>query len=242
MFVTDAGRFITQRECGGLARIDCAVENSSLVLTAAGHAELRCPIEANAPAIRVRIWNDECMAQPSRIDTRDWLEAAAGIRGQLVRAAPGQHRISSAAFTGDDEGRVHFGDAYAFLLIGEASLADLNSRLPQPLPMTRFRPNIVLRGLAPYGEDDIDRLVIGDIELKCVKPCTRCITTTTDQVTGERHGDEPLQTLRSYRRLASLKGVAFGMNAILVKGDGRILVVGDRAEVTWRRPGAPRPW
>jgi uncharacterized protein YcbX len=108
--------------------------------------------------------------------------------------------------------------------------------------MTRFRPNIVLRGLAAYAEDDIDRLIFGDIEIKCVKPCTRCITTTTDQVTGVRDGDEPLRTLRSYRRLASLNGVAFGMNAILVKGDGRSLAVGDRAEVFWRRPGAPRPW
>lgn len=242
MFVTDAGRFITQRECGGLARIDVAVENSSVVLRAAGHPELRCPIAATAPAIRVRIWNDECTAQPSLIDTRDWLAAAAGIRGQLVRAAPGQHRISSVEFTGDDEGRVHFGDAYAFLLVGEASLADLNSRLPRQLPMSRFRPNIVLRGLAPYGEDEIDRLVFGDIELKCVKPCTRCITTTTDQVTGERADDEPLRTLRSYRRLASLNGVAFGMNAILLNGDGRSFAVGDRAEVVWRQPGAPRPW
>ena len=242
MFVTDTGRFITQRESGALARVEVAIENASVVLRAAGHPELRCPIEETTPTMRVRIWRDVCAAQPSRVDTRDWLEAAAGIRGQLVRAAPGHDRISSAAFTGDDEGRVHFGDAYAFLLVGEASLEDLNSRLPRKLPMARFRPNIVLRGLRPYAEDDIDRLVFGGIELKCVKPCTRCITTTTDQVTGQRDGDEPLRTLQSYRRLASLNGVAFGMNAILLNGDGRSLAVGDRAEVIWRPPDAPRPW
>lgn len=242
LLVTDNGRFITQRECAGLARIDVAVENSSIVFRADGHGELRCPLAASGPAIRVRIWNDECTAQLSHVDTRDWLEAAAGIRGQLVHAMPGQHRVSQKAFTGEHEGRLHFSDGYAFLLVGEASLADLNSRLPRPLPMARFRPNIVLRGLAPFGEDDIDRLVFGDIELKCVKPCIRCIITTTDQVTGERDDDEPLRTLRSYRRLKALNGVAFGMNAILLKGEGRSLAVGDRAEVIWRRPGAPRPW
>ena len=90
LLITDSGRFITQRECAGLARIDVAFENSSIVFRAAGHGELRCPLVASGPAIRVRIWNDECTAQLSHIDTRDWLEAAAGIRGQLVHAMPGQ--------------------------------------------------------------------------------------------------------------------------------------------------------
>jgi uncharacterized protein YcbX len=242
MFVTDEGRFVTQRECGGLARVEVALEKSDVVLRAAGHPELRCPIEEPAPAIRVRIWRDECIAHPSRVNTRDWLEAAAGIRAQLVRAAPGHDRVSDAHFTGRDEGRLHFADAYAFMLASESSLADLNSRLPRPLPMARFRPNVVLRGLEPYAEDDIDRIVFGEIELKCVKPCIRCITTTTDQLTGERDGEEPLRTLRSYRRLASLKGVAFGVNAILIRGAGKSLAVGDRAEIVWRVAGAPRPW
>jgi uncharacterized protein YcbX len=242
MFVTDAGRFITQRECGGLARIEVAVENSSVVLRAEGHPELRCPVDEATPAMRVRIWRDDALAQPSRVDTRDWLEAVAGMRAQLVRAAPGHERVSDAHFTGRDEGRLYFADAFAFLLVSEASLADLNSRLPRPLPMARFRPNIVLRGLEPFSEDDIDRIVFGDVELRCVKPCIRCITTTTDQVTGERDGEEPLRVLRTYRRLASLKGVAFGMNAIVIRGAGSRLKVGDRGAITWRKPGAPRPW
>jgi len=242
MFVTDAGRFITQRECAALARIEVAVENSSVVLRAPGHPELRCPIADLAPEMRVRIWRDDCVAQPSNVDTRNWLEAAAGIRAQLVRAAPGHTRLSDVQFTGRDEGRLHFADAYAFLLLSEASLEDLNSRLPRKLAMARFRPNIVLQGLKPYAEDDIDRIVFGNVELKCVKPCIRCITTTTDQVTGERDGEEPLRTLRTYRRLAPLKGVAFGVNAILIRGAGSRLAVGDPAEVVWRQPGAPRPW
>lgn len=242
MFVTGNGRFITQRECGALARIETAVEDGCLVLRSTGHPELRCPIEATRPPVRVRIWRDACEALPARVDTRDWVEAVAGVRAQLVRAAPGHPRRSDPAFTGADEGRVHFGDAYALLITSESSLADLNSRLPRALPMARFRPNIVVAGLAPYAEDEVERLVIGPVELRCVKPCTRCITTTTDQITGERDGEEPLRTLRRYRRVASLNGVAFGMNAIVVRGEGHRLAVGDRAAVIWRRPDAPRPW
>ena len=111
MFVTDAGRFMTQRECGALARIEVAVENGSLILRSAGHPELRCPIDDTMPPVRVRIWRDECAAQPVRIDTRDWLENVAGIRAQLVRAAPGHDRVSDRGFTGDDVGRVRFADA-----------------------------------------------------------------------------------------------------------------------------------
>ncbi len=242
MFVTDADRFITQRECGGLARVEANVTGDSLILRAAGSPELRCPLEARGAPRRVRIWNDECDAHAVGVDTRDWLQAAAGIRGQLVRLTPGQERVSLARFTGDDESRYYFADAFALLITSETSLADLNERLPQPIPMARFRPNIVVRGLEPYAEDDIERLVIGEVELRCVKPCIRCITTTTDQQTGERAGDEPLRTLRDYRRLASLGGVAFGMNAIIVRGAGTRLAVGDRGVVSWRTPGAARPW
>ncbi len=242
MFVTDAGRFVTQRECGALARVEPSLANGTLTLRAAGHPELRCPIEDTRPPVRVRIWKDECTACPAGLDTRDWLEAVAGIRAQLVRLPPGHERLSDRKFTADVEARYYFADAYALLITNEASLADLNGRLPRRLPMARFRPSIVLSGLAPYAEDDIDRLMIGSVELKLVKPCTRCITTTTDQTTGARDGEEPLRTLRSYRRIASLAGVAFGMNAIVVRGDGERLAVGDRGEVLWRAPGAARPW
>ncbi len=242
MFVTDGGRFVTQRECGALARIHVSVADGDLILRSAGHPPLRCPIDDTGRPLRVRIWKDECTAHAACVDTRGWLESVAGIRAQLVRAAPGHDRISERQFTGDDEGRVRFADAYALLIVNEASLADLNSRLPRNIPMARFRPNIVVSGLAPYAEDDIDRLVIGSVELKCVKPCTRCITTTTDQSTGERDGEEPLRTLRGYRRIASLGGVAFGMNAIVVRGDGLSIAVGNKGEVIWRSPADSRPW
>src|SRR5262245_50834818 len=144
MFVTEAGRFITQRECGALARVEPSVEDGTLVLRAAGHADLRCPIATNGAPRGVRIWNDDCLAHPVDVDTRGWLQAVTGTRAQLVRLEPGAERVSNPRFTGNEESRYYFADAFAVLITSEASLADLNARLPKAIPMARFRPNIVV--------------------------------------------------------------------------------------------------
>ena len=115
---------------------------------------------------------------------------------------------------------------YPLLLISECSLEDLNRRLAEPLPMNRFRPNLVVRGCAPYVEDGWRRIRIGKIVFHVVKPCSRCTTTTVDQATGER-GREPLMTLATYRRVGNK--VMFGQN-LIHEGTGK-LVVGDELAV-----------
>jgi len=242
MFVDESGRFLSQRECPGLALIDAMVAGGELRLGAPGHASLHCPIESGGESRRVTIWRDTCVAQVSRVDTRDWLQRVTGVRGQLVRGIDGQAREADRAFTGSDTGQAFFADAYSMLIVGTASLGALNARLPEPLPMNRFRPNIVIDAPAAFAEDRMTWLRAGAIELKCVKPCTRCIVTTTDQRTGERRGEEPLRTLRKFRWLPALKGVAFGMNAIVTRGAGAELAVGDRFEVDWHPHSAPDRW
>jgi len=106
---------------------------------------------------------------------------------------------------------VSFADAYPFLVISEASLTDLNSRLEVPVVMERFRPNIVLSGSEPFAEDEYARVQIGEIAFRGVKRCERCVVTTIDPTTGER-GKEPLRTLAKYR--LSDQKVWFGMNLI----------------------------
>jgi len=100
-----------------------------------------------------------------------------------------------------------------------ASLDDLNARMPEPIPMERFRPNIVLNGLPPFAEDRIDLVQVGSVTLKLVKPCTRCVITSTDQSTGER-STNPLPYLREFRFDRNLLGVTFGENAVVVAGLG----------------------
>jgi hypothetical protein len=116
--------------------------------------------------------------------------------------------------------RVSFADAFPFLLISEESLSDLNSRLTRPLPMNRFRPNLVIAGGEPYIEDTLERFDIGGIAFRAVKPCGRCVVTTTDQETTER-GVEPLRTLATYRKEGG--EVVFGQNVVHL-GTGRLTV------------------
>jgi MOSC domain-containing protein len=133
--------------------------------------------------------------------------------------APDVVRAADPAFA-PDGARVSFADGFPFLLLSEESLADLNRRLPEPLPMNRFRPNLVVAGGQPYDEDTWSRIEIGGIRLRVVKPCGRCVVTTIDQLTGER-GKEPLRTLATYRKRDA--EVMFGQN-VVHEGPGRLRV------------------
>lgn len=236
MIVTPEGRFLTQREEPRLALIAVAVDDGTLVLSTAGAGELRVPVDvgasvsraARAPgrSVEVTVWRDRCRAIDEGAAAADWLSTLLGHPLRLVRLDPAHSRASDAAWTGGLEALTRFSDGFALLAISTASLADLNGRLASPLPMNRFRPNLVLEGLPPYGEDGLGDLVAGDLRLRCVKPCARCVVTTTDQESGSRSGEEPMRTLRSYRWNPALKGVTFGQNLIVVAGAGGRLEVG----------------
>jgi uncharacterized protein YcbX len=100
--------------------------------------------------------------------------------------------------------------------------------------MARFRPNIVIDGVGAYDEDRIHELRADGVALRIVKPCSRCAITTTDQETGERDGEEPLVTLKTYRFDAALRGVLFGQNVIAVYGIGAELRVGQSLDIVWK--------
>jgi hypothetical protein len=124
---------------------------------------------------------------------------------------------------------VSFADGYPLLLISEASLADLNTRLPRAVEMRRFRPNLVVDGEMPYAEDGWRRLRVGKVEFEGVKNCSRCIFTTIDPDSGEKHPDrEPLRTLSTYRRRPQ-GGVFFGQN--LIPRSRGVIRVGDPVTV-----------
>jgi len=114
-----------------------------------------------------------------------------------------------------DEKQVAFSDGFPLLLISEASLNELNSRLPESVAMKRFRPNLVVKDTEPYAEDSWKKIIIGECEFHVVKPCSRCILTTVDPETGEFSGKEPLRTLATYRKLNGK--VMFGQNLIATK-------------------------
>jgi uncharacterized protein YcbX len=172
------------------------------------------------------VWGDRCVGIDQGDGAAGWIGSLLGREARLVRFDPAAARRSDTAWTGEMEAYNRFSDGFPLLVVSRASLDDLNSRLEVAVPMDRFRPNLVFDGLPPFGEDDLDEIDCGGVRLRVVKPCTRCVITTTDQRSGARAGDEPIRTLKSYRWNAELRGVAFGQNAIVVEGAGLRLGLG----------------
>lgn len=226
MVVTPEGRFVTQRECPRLATIRVTLGRGDLTLAADGAGCIPVPLGSRGDPVEVTVWRDRCQAHDQGTEAARWLSEVLGRPLRLVRLAPSQRRLSDATWTGGLEAATRFSDGFALLAIGRASLAELNTRLAVPLEMNRFRPNLELEGLPPYGEDALADLVAGTLRLRRVKACTRCVITTTDQATGAVDGDEPLRTLKSYRWDPQLRGVTFGQNLIVVAGAGTRLRAG----------------
>lgn len=223
MVVTPDGRFLTQRELPRMALIVPRLEPDRLVIAAPGQPELVVPFEAGAKRREVVVWGDRCAAVDAGDAAADWFARFLDRPARLVRLAADERRLSDPRWAGGSGATTRFSDGYALLALSRASLDDLNARLPAPLPVDRFRPGLVFDGLPPYGEDGLRDFHVGGAHLRGVKPCTRCVITTTRQTTGEVEGDEPLRTLRRYRWDAGLRGVAFGQNVIVVAaGGGRL--------------------
>lgn len=231
MITDPAGRFVTQREYPRLALLTVDVLRDAIAFAAPGMTPISIAYAAlDGAARKVVVWSSEVTAHDAGDDAARWLSTALGADLRLVRFDAAGKRLCNPAYAGDSGAHTAFADGYPVLVIGSASLDELNARLAAKgetaLPMNRFRPNIVLSGLDPHDEDHLESIEIGDVELKPVKPCTRCQVTTTDQQTAQL-GAEPLATLAEYRMDAKLGGVTFGMNAIVVRGVGRTLAVGD---------------
>ncbi|HEY0681816.1 MAG TPA: MOSC N-terminal beta barrel domain-containing protein [Steroidobacter sp.] len=232
LVVTPEYRFLTQRERPQLAQVETAITADQLVLRKPNGADLALPLDLTGPEVEVTIWRDKAGAFDAGDQAATWLTEHLGKPARLVRFDKRHKRASNTQWTGGTEALNQFSDGYPWLLISQGSLDELNRRLEQPLPMNRFRPNIVVDGLPPFGEDSVDEFVAGDVRLKVVKPCDRCVITTTDQITGERSGDEPLKALKTFRFDKTLRGVLFGQNMILTGGVGQTLKVGQQFEVT----------
>jgi len=232
------GRFMTQREEPRLALIETALldkrapGDTGLRLRIPGGSELQVSPVAAGREVEVTIWKDNCAAFDAGDEAAEFLTGYLGSPVRLVRFDPRHRRASDPQWTPGIEALNQFSDGFPWLLASEASLEDLNSRLQDKLPMNRFRPNIVVSGLPPFGEDQLHDLTAGAVRLRRAKGCTRCIVTTTDQATGLRDGKEPLQALAKFRFDRELKGVVFGQNLILIEGVGAQLQVGQELTPT----------
>lgn len=225
--IVDASRnFQTQRSDARLALVEARFEDGSLVLQAPGARAFRLPLDtANTGERPITVWRDTVPASDMGNAVAGWLSAVLDRPSRLVRADEGftrrlpTARIPAAHTDAISDVPIAFVDAFPILVISEASLKDLNRRLEEPLPMDRFRPNIVVRGAEPHEEDRWKIIRIGEVEFRAGGDCGRCIVTTTDQRTGER-GPEPLRTLGKYRR-DERGAITFGQY-LMHRGSGTI--------------------
>ena len=227
MATTPEGKFLTQREYPKLALVTPTLKNGSLELSAPEFDSLRLNIQTKGTSQPVTVWHSKGVAAIDQgEDAAQWFSDWLGVTVRLMHIADGFQRKLNPQYAVNADDHTGFADGYPILVISEESLADLNSRLETPVPMNRFRPNVVVRGCEPFAEDTWKRIRIGGIEMAVVKPCARCVVTTIDKDTLVQ-SKEPLKTLNTFRKQP--KGAMFGQNVIPLNG-GR-LEVGMSVEV-----------
>ena len=214
MVLDAAGAFVTQREHPRMALVDVALEHDRMMLSVAGMTASVPLVPGGGPRRRVRVWDDDVDAIDVGGEGAELLSTHLGQRCALVYMPLDVIRPVESPY-GRPGDRVGFADAYPLLVASLTSLADLNARLEKSgrdaVPMTRFRPNIVVDGGEPYAEDHAPAARVGSLHVRMPKPCARCQVTTIDPLTAEA-GKEPLRTLATYR--TDDRKVMFAMNAI----------------------------
>jgi uncharacterized protein YcbX len=221
MLVDNFGAFMTQREYPRMALVRVDLTPHGLLCVAPEGEPLLVPYAGEGRPFAVEIWRDHCRAVTVSREADEWFSRFLGLACHLVRMPETTERRVDTDYAHNSE-IVSFADGYPFLLIGQASLDDLNRRLAEPLPMARFRPNLVVVGAAPFAEDGWRRVQIGDAVFAPVKPCARCELTTVDPDRGVVGGKEPLRTLATFRKVGSK--VLFGQNLLLAEGGGTLRV------------------
>lgn len=214
MLVDVDGRFLSQREVPRLALVDVAIDGARVTVAAPGRSELSFAAEDFTVPLDCRVWQDSVELLHGSHAADQWFSAFLGLTCRLVHMPPATRRPVDSRYS-ETPRVVSLADAFPMLLIGAGSLQLLNEKLiargEGPVPMLRFRPNVVVAGTAPHQEDEWKRIRLGDVACSVVKPCARCVTTTVEIETGIA-GLEPLRTLATYRKQGSK--VLFGQNVV----------------------------
>ena len=220
--------FITQREIAKMCLIkpETSESGDELTLHAPGMDAIKVPVTTAFGRRRVTVWSKACKADDQGDPVAQWLSKFLDVNCRLVRMADDHKRQVDQRYAKRKTDQVGFADDFPLLLISEESLVDLNSRLNDPLPMNRFRPNIVVKGGNAFDEDNWKTIKIGELFFDVVKPCARCTITTVDQSNANK-GPEPLKTLAAYRN--SRNRLLFGQN-IVHHSSGKVRI-GDTLEI-----------
>ena len=232
MLINRESNFLSQRTYPKMATIQVEIAPDGLVVSESSAGKLSIPFEPVKPrVVRSTIWRNRCRTLAYEDSVNEWFSDVLGGDVRLVRMPDSTKRLANHPYKIHPDDAVSLADGYPFLVISEGSLADLNSRLAEPVPMTRFRPNFVVTGTGPFEEDTWRKLNIGKNAFWGVKLCGRCKITMVDQQTGKQ-GLEPLATLASYRTFKQGRKqlVMFGQN-LIAERTGGVVRVGDAIKV-----------
>lgn len=232
MLIDEADQFITQRQFPKMATIKVEILHEALRVSQ-GNDEKIISFKPLVEETRtVKVWSSRCRAKIYENETNEWFSDILKTKCRLVLMPEETRRRINYFYAVTKDNHVSFADDYPFLLIGESSLSDLNSRLENPVEMNRFRPNFVVSGSEAFAEDEWKKIRIGNMIFHVVKPCGRCVITTIEQKTGIFSGKEPLKTLASYRipKRSVKKKILFGQN-LIAENAGDVLQIGDKVEI-----------
>ena len=230
MLVNQEGEFMTQRAIPEMALFQTAVFSDHLAVThKKKNLSINIPFLPSEQTMMVQVWSDRCRARIVSTEVSEWFSDLLSIKCNLVFMPETTRRRVDGRYARDKE-ITSFSDAYPFLLVGQSSLDDLNSRLKEAVPMNRFRPNIVVKNSASFEEDEWAHFSISSVDFWGVKLCARCVITTIDQEKAKKN-KEPLKTLATYRMRN--RNIYFGQN-LLHKGEG-LIKIGDQLEIKERK-------
>lgn len=243
MVIDEEGTFLTQREIPKLASIQIRFSDDHLQFTNSHGNSISVPLEGRrGPHVITEVWGDRCEGIDEGDEISEWLIQTVGKYKnrslRLVRFRDEFRRDVDKEYLRGEDSHTAFADGFPFLVTNEESLSALNDRLASaganPVSMDRFRPNIVIKGLAPFQENQIQQLVCADgkFKLGIRKPCKRCKITTVDQQSGGiANPKEPLRTLTQMKTIPDRRGAFFGQNATLVSGEGKEIQRDDVVEI-----------
>ena len=243
MVVRKEGRFVTQRDVPRLALIHTRLQKNGIELSMRERGTVLVPFEqVDGEPIQTAVWGDECRAVDTGGEISEWLTSALDSPEQLrlVRMATGYVRPQGKPDELGESTHTVFADAAPYLVANEVSLEALNRELVlrgyDAVPMNRFRPNIVLRGLNAFEEHRVSEVAAEGYRLRFCHPCQRCVVTTIDQQTAVKHTEwQPYKTLRDINPMpGNERAPAFGHNAVLESGEGQTISVGETVSLSLR--------
>jgi len=219
MVVDENGVMLTQRKFSSMCLVKVETSNNGIAFMHSKMQTLNVEVPSSGNQVLAKVWSDQCLSLDAGDEAANWLSEILDTRCRLVYFPDDSFRQVDLDFAEQGD-KTAFSDGFPLLLISQASLDELNSRLVKPVSMNRFRPNLVVEGCEPFAEDSWKKIKIGNIVYRIVKPCSRCVIPSINLETAERE-KEPTQTLLTYRKKNNK--IFFGQN-VIADGQGEISV------------------